>query len=101
AVDWFGAMSNTIEFQMASVERALTSQVTARAGILRGDALISGVTIGVLLVVLALLFAAVLGPSVAQPLQRRRRGFVGRRDQRPRLARDVENLDQERGDPTL
>ena len=98
AVDWFGAMSNTIDFQMSSIERALTSQVTARAGIFRRDAMISGVTAGVFIAVLALLFAVVLGPSAAQPLQRRRRGFAERRDQRPRLARDIENLNQERDD---
>jgi hypothetical protein len=79
AVDWFGAMSNTIEFQMGSVENQLAATVTSRAASLRKDAITSAVVVGaavLLVLALALLFTIIVGRSMIRPLQRLRSGAL-------------------------
>jgi hypothetical protein len=79
AVDWFGAMSNTIEFQMGSVENQLAGAVTSRAASLRKDAITSAVVVGaavLLVLALALLFTIIVGRSMIRPLQRLRSGAL-------------------------
>jgi len=78
-VDWFGAMSNTIDFQTGSVERGLVATITSRAASLRKDAITSAVAVGaavVLVLVLALLFTTIIGRSMVQPLRRLRAGAL-------------------------
>jgi Nitrate and nitrite sensing/HAMP domain len=78
-VDWFGAMSNTIDFQMGSVEHQLAAAVVSRAASLRKSAIISAAAVGaaVLLVLgLALLFTTIVGRSMIRPLQRLRSGAL-------------------------
>jgi signal transduction histidine kinase len=78
-VDWFGAMSNTIEFQMGSVERGLVATITSRAAVLRKDAITSAVVVGaavILVLVLALLFTTIVGRSMVRPLRRLRAGAL-------------------------
>jgi signal transduction histidine kinase len=79
ADDWYGAMSNTINFQMGSVERTLASQVTSRAGSLRNSALLLSGVVGlavVLVLALALALTVVVGRSMVRPLRRLRAGAL-------------------------
>jgi signal transduction histidine kinase len=78
-VDWFGAMSNTIDFQMGSVEHQLAATVVSRAASLSKDAIISAVAVGaavLLVLTLALLFTTVVARSLIRPLQRLRHGAL-------------------------
>jgi signal transduction histidine kinase len=78
-VDWFGAMSNTIEFQMGSVEHGLVAALTSRAASLRKSAIASAVAVlaaVVLVLVLALLFTTIIGRSMVRPLRRLRAGAL-------------------------
>jgi signal transduction histidine kinase len=79
ADDWFGAMSNAIDFQMGSVERTLGSQVSARADSLRTSAVLSAIAVGLavlLVLALALALTVVVGRSMVRPLRRLRAGAL-------------------------
>jgi signal transduction histidine kinase len=79
ADDWYGAMSNEINFQMGSVERTLALQVKNRASALRNQALLSSglVLLGVVLVLaLALALTVIVGRSMVRPLRRLRAGAL-------------------------
>ena len=79
ANDWYGAMSNPIEYQMGSVERKLAGAVTSRAAALRKSALTTAVEAGaavVLVLLIALLFTAIVGRSMIRPLRRLRAGAL-------------------------
>ncbi len=79
ADDWYGAMSNAINFQMGSVERTLASQVTTRASSLRTSALITSGVVGlvvVLVLALALALTVIVGRSMVRPLRRLRAGAL-------------------------
>ncbi len=78
-VDWFGAMSNTIDFQMGSVESGLAAEIASRAASLRHDAITSAVGVGaavIFVLVLALLFTTIVGRSMVRPLRRLRAGAL-------------------------
>jgi len=79
AVDWFGAMSNTIDFQMGSVEQHLAAAATSRAATLRNNAITSALIVGAIVVVilaLALLATVAVGRSMIRPLRRLRSGAL-------------------------
>ena len=79
ADDWYGAMSNVVNFQMGSVERTLLNTIIARTATLRNQAVISAlvVALAVLLVLgLALLFTVVVARSMVRPLRRLRAGAL-------------------------
>ena len=79
ADDWYGAMSNAINFQMGSVEQTLGSRVKARADSLRTQALISSGVVGLavlLVLALALALTVVVGRSMVRPLRRLRAGAL-------------------------
>ena len=79
AVDWFGAMSNTIDFQMGAVEHQLAAVVVSRAAALRKSAITEAVAVGALVIlalVIALLLTTVIGRSMIRPLQRLRTGAL-------------------------
>ena len=79
ADDWYGAMSNPIDFQMGSVERKLASTVTSRAATLRKNALTDAVLAGaavIFVLLVALLFSAIVGRSMIRPLRRLRAGAL-------------------------
>ena len=79
AADWFGAMSNTIDSQMGSVEQNLAATVTSRAATLRHEAIVSALVVGaVVLAILALAFLATVavGRSMIRPLRRLRSGAL-------------------------
>jgi signal transduction histidine kinase len=79
ADDWYGAMSNAINFQMGSVERTLGAQVKARADTLRGAALLSSGAVGLavlLVLAVALALTVVVGRSMVRPLRRLRAGAL-------------------------
>jgi signal transduction histidine kinase len=78
-VDWFGAMSNTIDFQMGSVEQHLAAAVTSRAATLRNNAIASALIVGAIVLVilaLALLATVAVGRSMIRPLRRLRSGAL-------------------------
>jgi hypothetical protein len=104
ADDWYGAMSNQIDSQMGPVEQNLESQITSHVSALHARALILAWTVGLLIVLLALLFSVILRPSIHQlsvkvrPVRQsdaRHRGAVERGDQRSRLSRELEDLGSE------
>jgi signal transduction histidine kinase len=77
--DWYGAMSNAINFQMGSVERTLAGQVSSRAGSLRNSALLLSGVVGlavVLVLALALGLTVIVGRSMVRPLRRLRAGAL-------------------------
>ena len=79
ADDWYGAMSNVIDFQMGSVERTLVGDIIARTQVLLRGAVIAagGVALAVLAVLaLALLFTVVVARSMVRPLRRLRAGAL-------------------------
>ena len=79
AVDWFGAMSNTIDFQLGSVEQRLAGAVTSRAATLRNNAIASALIVGAIVLVilaLALLATVAVGRSMIRPLRRLQRGAL-------------------------
>jgi signal transduction histidine kinase len=78
-VDWFGAMSNTIDIQMGSVQRRLTAALVSRAASLRKSAIVSAAVVGAavtLLLLLALAFTTLVGRSMVRPLRRLRAGAL-------------------------
>jgi signal transduction histidine kinase len=79
ADDWYGAMSNAIDFQMGSVERTLAGQVSSRAAALHNAALLTGLAVGLavlLVLALALILTVVVGRSMVRPLRRLRAGAL-------------------------
>jgi hypothetical protein len=105
--DWFGAMSNTVDVQMSSVTRQLAAAIAGRASVLYDGAVRSAITVGLLLVVVAVVLTVFLGPSVARRLLRSR--HYGRRNparllrlagpgRRSQPIRDIESLGEEPGD---
>jgi hypothetical protein len=105
AAGFYDAMSSGIN-QMGSVERELASQVFVRADALRSNAITAGIIAFLLLIALALLFAAVLGAAMTRRLWRRHHvsGYVAplrlpvaRKGQREQLADGFQGLDQRRG----
>jgi signal transduction histidine kinase len=77
--DWFGAMSNTVDIQMGSVEKQLTAAIIARAEVLRKRAITGAVIIGVgvlLVLLLALILTMIIGRSMVRPLRRLRAGAL-------------------------
>ncbi|MDX6389173.1 MAG: hypothetical protein QOJ73_236 [Streptosporangiaceae bacterium] len=79
ADDWYGAMSNTINFQMGSVERTLATEVNTRAAALRSSALLASITVGLavlLVLALALALTVIVGRSMVRPLRRLRAGAL-------------------------
>jgi signal transduction histidine kinase len=76
---FYSSMSNGIDNQMGSVERALAADVSARSNSLRSSAVTSAIVISaVVLIVLALAFWAtvVVGRSMVRPLRRLRAGAL-------------------------
>jgi signal transduction histidine kinase len=79
ADDWYGAMSNTINFQMGSVERTLAAQANERAAALRSSALLASIAVGLavlLVLALALALTVIVGRSMVRPLRRLRAGAL-------------------------
>ena len=79
ADDWYNTMTNTIEYQMGAVQRQLVASVTSRAAALRRNAItdaVAGVSVVLLILILAVLFTAVIGQSMVRPLQRLRAGAL-------------------------
>jgi signal transduction histidine kinase len=77
--DWYGAMTNEINYQMGSVERRLDNNIIARTVTLRNEAVIYAlaVALAVLAVLgLALLFTVVVARSMVRPLRRLRAGAL-------------------------
>jgi Nitrate and nitrite sensing len=70
ADDWYGAITNEIDSQTGTVERDLVSQIIVRINALYSNAVASGIVAFVLLIALALLFAAVLGVAIIRRLSR-------------------------------
>ncbi|HEX9030954.1 MAG TPA: nitrate- and nitrite sensing domain-containing protein [Streptosporangiaceae bacterium] len=78
-IDWYGAMSNSVDIQMGSVEHSLTDSIIARAQVLRRNAIIAAVVIGagvLLVLLLALILTMVIGRSMVRPLRRLRAGAL-------------------------
>ena len=78
-VDWFGAMSNTIDFQMGSFEQQQAAGVASRAAALRDSAITSAVLYGaavLLVLLLALLLITIVARSMVRPLHRLRTGAL-------------------------
>ncbi len=76
---WYGSMSNQIDSQMASVEQALSGQISSRAAALHKSALTDAIAVGVavlLVLALALLLTVVIGRSMVRPLRRLRAGAL-------------------------
>jgi hypothetical protein len=79
ADDWYGAMTNQINYQMGTVERSLLASLTLRVSSLRTAAVTSAIIIGgavLLFLALALLFTAVVARSMVRPLRRLRAGAL-------------------------
>jgi signal transduction histidine kinase len=79
ADDWYGAMSNVVDFQMGSVERTLLNTIITRTVTLRNQAVVSALVIAVavmLVLGLALLFTVVVARSMVRPLRRLRAGAL-------------------------
>ncbi len=77
--DWYGSMTNEIDTQMGSVERALNSQITSRAAQLHKDALTYAIAVGLAVLIvlgLALFLTVVVGRSMVRPLRRLRAGAL-------------------------
>jgi signal transduction histidine kinase len=77
--DFYGAMTNEINFQLGSVERNLVSAIIARTVQLRNAAVISALVTAVAVLVLlglALLFTVMVARSMVRPLRRLRAGAL-------------------------
>jgi len=77
--DWYGAMSNEIDSQMGSVERALSAQISSRAAALHKSALTAAIAVGaavLLVLALSLFLTVVIGRSMVRPLRRLRAGAL-------------------------
>jgi Nitrate and nitrite sensing len=106
ADDWYGAESYIINFRIGAVERDLVSHAFVRADVLRSNAITEGIITFLLLIALALLFAAVLGAAkIWQPWRRHhapryvaslRLPVAGKGAQREQLADGFQDLNQKR-----
>ncbi|HZC39334.1 MAG TPA: nitrate- and nitrite sensing domain-containing protein [Streptosporangiaceae bacterium] len=79
ADDWYGAMSNAINFQLGGVERNLVDTSLSRSTALRSSAVRDAAIVGggvLLFLVLALLFTAGVARSMVRPLRRLRAGAL-------------------------
>ena len=79
ADDWYGSMSNVIDFQMGSVERTLVGNIISRTVVLRNAAVVSALAIAAAVLVvlgLALMFTVVVARSMVRPLRRLRAGAL-------------------------
>ncbi len=79
AVDWFGAMSNTIDFQMGGVEHRIAAQAVSRAATLRRDAIVTALVVGaavLFVLLLALISIIIVGRSMVRPLRQLRAGAL-------------------------
>ncbi len=79
ADDWYGSMTNEINYQLGGVQNVLVGQVTARAAALRNSAETSAVLVGLavlLLLAIAVLFTIVVARSMVGPLRRLRTGAL-------------------------
>jgi signal transduction histidine kinase len=77
--DWYGAMSNQIDSQMASVEQALNNQISSRAAALHKSALTTAIVVGaavLLVLALSLFLTVIIGRSMVRPLRRLRAGAL-------------------------
>jgi hypothetical protein len=78
-VDWFGAMSNTIDFQMGSVEHQLGASVISRSASLHNSAITSAIIdslVVALLFAIALVSTTIVARSMVRPLRRLRAGAL-------------------------
>ena len=98
-VDWFGAMSNTIDYQMGSFERQQAAAFAARAAALRDSAITSAALYGVavlLVLLLALMLITVVARSMVRPLHKLRTGALEVAGQRlPEAVRRMSETDGE------
>jgi signal transduction histidine kinase len=98
-VDWFGAMSNTIDYQMGSFERQQAAAFASRAAALRDSAITSAALYGVavlLVLLLALMLITVVARSMVRPLHRLRTGALEVAGQRlPEAVRRMSETDGE------
>ncbi|MGE5131651.1 MAG: nitrate- and nitrite sensing domain-containing protein [Gemmatimonadota bacterium] len=79
ADDWYGAMTNELNYQMGGVERSLAASVVSRTSVLRNQAVATTIGVGAAVVVflaLALLFTALVARSMVRPLRRLRAGAL-------------------------
>ena len=79
ADDWYGAMTNEINFQMGSVQSRLVGDIIARTKALRNQAVVNALAIAaavLLVLALALLFTVVVARSMVRPLRRLRAGAL-------------------------
>ena len=77
--DFYGAMTNEINFQLGSVERHLVNAIIARTVQLRNAAVVSALVTAVAVLVLlglALLFTVMVARSMVRPLRRLRAGAL-------------------------
>jgi len=77
--DFYGAMTNEINFQLGSVERNLVNAIIARTVQLRNAAVVSALVTAVAVLVLlglALLFTVMVARSMVRPLRRLRAGAL-------------------------
>jgi len=98
-VDWFGAMSNTIDYQMGSFEQQQAAAFASRAAALRDSAITSAALYGVavlLVLLLALLLITVVARSMVRPLHKLRTGALEVAGQRlPETVRRMSETDGE------
>ena len=79
ADDWYGAMTNEINYQLGGVEHNLLGAVTSRAATLHRTAVITTIIVGgavLLFLALALVITAVIARSMVRPLRRLRAGAL-------------------------
>jgi len=79
ADDFYGAMTNEIDFQMGSIERNLVSAVNARTVELRNAAIVSAIAVAIAVLIvlgIALLLTVVVARSLVRPLRRLRAGAL-------------------------
>jgi signal transduction histidine kinase len=77
--DWYGAMSNTVDIQLATVTRRLAAAAASRASALRRAAIVTTLAVGIAVILVlsvALLLTVVIGRSMVRPLRRLRAGAL-------------------------
>ncbi|MGO9297482.1 MAG: nitrate- and nitrite sensing domain-containing protein [Streptosporangiaceae bacterium] len=78
-VDWYGAMSGSVDQQMGAVARDLAAQTAARARVLRDSAIRTAALIGaavILVLIGALVLTTIVGRSMVRPLRTLRTGAL-------------------------
>jgi hypothetical protein len=73
ADDWYNTMTNTIEYQMGRVQQQLVASITARASVLRKNAITGAVVdaiVVLLILLLAMAFTTVVGQSMVRSLRK-------------------------------